>query len=86
MMVRMAGAMRDVAPGLWIWRVDHPGWTPVEHRCGATGIDWVEVGGDADQLAAWLGPHDLPLRPVGGPAGPRRVALAVDEGEPVVIG
>lgn len=23
----MTGEVRDVAPGLWIWRVEHPGWT-----------------------------------------------------------
>lgn len=27
--------MRDVAPGLWLWRVRHPGWQP--------GVDWEPV-------------------------------------------
>jgi hypothetical protein len=41
---------RDVAPGLWIWRVEHPAWKP--------GLDWeplvtstcVESGGDVAVL------------------------------------
>src|SRR5690242_18318031 len=24
----MACELRDVAPGLWLWRVEHPDWTP----------------------------------------------------------
>ena len=88
-LVALDAALTDGLPFFIQWHVadaDHPGRTPAEHRCRATGIGWVEVGGDPDRLAAWLGPHELPLRTVGGPAGPRRVALAVDEGEPVVIG
>jgi glyoxylase-like metal-dependent hydrolase (beta-lactamase superfamily II) len=42
--------VRDVAPGLWIWRVDHPDWRP--------GLDWeravtstcVESGGEVTVL------------------------------------
>jgi hypothetical protein len=46
----------------------------------------VELGGDPDRLASWLGEHDLPLRPVEGPAGPHRVAVALAVGAPIVIG
>ena len=35
--------------------VDHPGRMPVEHGVAAAGIDWVEIGGDPDRLASWLG-------------------------------
>jgi len=28
----MRGKVRDVAPGLWVWRVEHPDWRP--------GLDW----------------------------------------------
>ena len=28
----MPGEVRDVAPGLWVWRVEHPDWRP--------GLDW----------------------------------------------
>jgi hypothetical protein len=49
---------RDVAPGLWIWRVDHPDWTP--------GLDWepqvtsvcVESGGEVAVLDALAPPDD----------------------------
>ena len=46
----MASEIRDVAPGLWIWRLAHPDWTP--------GVDWdppvastcVESGGEVAVL------------------------------------
>ena len=28
MILAVPAAIRDVAPGLWIWRVDHPDWAP----------------------------------------------------------
>ena len=31
----MRPEIRDVAPGLWLWRAEHPGWRP--------GLDWDEV-------------------------------------------
>jgi len=71
----------------WLGKdADHPGRASVEHHCATVGIDWVELGGDEDRLASWLGPHDLPLRHVDGPPGPLRVAVAVADGEPIVIG
>jgi hypothetical protein len=50
--------IRDVAPGLWIWRVDHPDWKP--------GLDWevqvtsvcVESGGEVGVLDALAPPDD----------------------------
>jgi hypothetical protein len=59
----MAGEVRDVAPGLWIWRVDYPGWTPeagwprtVASTCVETGgevavLDPMEPAGDAAREA-----------------------------------
>jgi catechol 2,3-dioxygenase-like lactoylglutathione lyase family enzyme len=41
----------------------------------ADGIAWVEYGGDADRLAAWIGGHELPIRVVEGDPGPKAVAL-----------
>ena len=46
----MSAELRDVAPGLWIWRVRHPAWEP--------GLDWepavtstcVESGGEVAVL------------------------------------
>ena len=50
--------VRDVAPGLWIWRVEHPDWRP--------GLDWeqhvnstcVESGGEVAVLDALAPPED----------------------------
>ena len=67
-------------------KADHPGAARVEHRAAAAGIEWVELGSDPDRLASWLGPHDLPLRVVAGAAGPRRVAVAITGGDPLIIG
>jgi hypothetical protein len=53
----------------------HPARTPIEHPSGANGIDWVEVGGDRERLATWLGGADLPIRVVDAEPEVRRVAL-----------
>ena len=82
-------AFAEGVPFFIQWQVDgadHPGRAPAQHRVAATGIDWVELGGDPQRLASWLGSHDLPLRHVEGAPGPRRVAIAVAGGEPIVIG
>jgi glyoxylase-like metal-dependent hydrolase (beta-lactamase superfamily II) len=63
----MPGELRDVTTGLWIWRVDHPDWTPeqdwrpaVTSTCVATGgevavIDPLQPAGDcAEQVWARL--------------------------------
>jgi hypothetical protein len=50
------------------------------------GIDWVEIGGDRDRPASWLGHHELHLRHVAGASGPHRVAVAIANREPIVIG
>ena len=58
-----------------------PGAAPVEHRSGATGIAWVEIGGDEQTLRTRVG-EDLPeLRFAGGDPGVRRVGLATRDGE-----
>jgi hypothetical protein len=88
-LVALDAALTDGLPFFIQWHVadaDHPGRAPVEHRRRAVGIDWVEVGGDPDTLAVWLGPNDLGLRPVEGAAGPRRVAVGLADGNPLVIG
>ncbi len=43
---------------------------------GASRIDWIEVGGDAERLRTWLGGAELPVRSVYGP--PRVLAMGVD--------
>jgi hypothetical protein len=88
-LVALDAALTEGLPFFIQWlvdEVDHPGRAPVDHGCAAVGIDWVELGGDHDRLARWLGPHELPLRQVEGAPGPRRVAVAVANGEPIVIG
>lgn len=62
----------------------HPGRTPAEHAAGVDGIAWIEYGGDPARLAGWLGEHDLPIRPVEGQPGPRRLAVMTGDG-PVVV-
>jgi len=75
---RLAGLETALSTGLPLfiqWDIrseDHPG------RALGTdgpGISWVEVGGDAKRLANWLGPNDLDVRVVDGPAGIHRVGI-----------
>jgi Glyoxalase-like domain len=87
-LVALDAALADGLPFFIRWHVDdadHPGRAAAEHRGAAVGIAWVELGGAADRLAAWLGDHDLPLRHVDGPPGPHRVGVALAGGEPMVI-
>jgi glyoxylase-like metal-dependent hydrolase (beta-lactamase superfamily II) len=54
----VAAEVRDVAPGLWIWRVEHPDWAP--------GLGWpptvtstcVESGGEVAVLDPLAPPED----------------------------
>jgi hypothetical protein len=88
-LVALPAALADGLPFFIQWHIDdadHPSRGPVEHLCAPIGIAWVEVGGDEDRLASWLGDHGLPLRHVEGPAGPHRLAVAMSAGEPVLIG
>ena len=87
-LVAIDGGLTHGLPFFIEWKVDdvdHPGRQQVGHRRPPAGIDWVEFGGDQEQLAAWLGAHDLPLRPVDGAPGPHRIGLAMADGEPVII-
>jgi hypothetical protein len=88
-MVALDAALELGLPFFIEWHVpaeDHPGRAAVSHRRPAVGIAWVEVGGDADRLADWVGHTDVPLRPVDGPPGPRRFAVEVAGDERIVIG
>ena len=88
-LVALDAALTDGLPFFIQWHVDeadHPGHTVAEHRRSAVGVAWVELGGDPDRLASWLGEHDLPLRHAEGPPGPHRVAVALADGAPIVIG
>ena len=88
-MVALDAALELGLPFFIEWRVpaeEHPGRAAVTHRRPAVGIAWVEVGGDADRLADWVGDADVPLRAVDGPPGPRRFAVEVAGDDPIVIG
>lgn len=62
----------------------HPGDARAPHRMTVAGIVRVELGGDPDVIARWLGPHDLDLRVVDGPPGVLRVVIGTAEG-PLVV-
>jgi Glyoxalase-like domain len=88
-LVALDAALNEGLPFFIQWfvdDVDHPGRVLVEHPSAAVGMDWVELGGDQDRLVSWLGPHELPLRHVEGAAGPHRVAVAIANGQSIVIG
>ena len=54
MMRRMGGEIVDVAEGLWVWRVDHPDWTPDADWAPAVTSTWVE----SDGVVAVVDPMD----------------------------
>jgi hypothetical protein len=50
--------LRDLAPGLWIWRVEHPDWTPEADWEPAVTSTCVESGGEIAVLDALAPPED----------------------------
>ena len=42
----MAHELRDIAPGLWIWRGEHPDWKPNQGWDGVVTSTFVESGGE----------------------------------------
>lgn len=48
-------------------------------------IELLTLSGDADLLASWLGPHDLPVEVVPGPPAVKRVCLELADGRSVVL-
>jgi hypothetical protein len=74
-------------PFVIAWEVTdelHPGRARAGHAARATGIAWVEVGGDAGRLRAWLGGDELPIGVSYGEPGIHRVAISTAEGDLVV--
>jgi glyoxylase-like metal-dependent hydrolase (beta-lactamase superfamily II) len=49
---------RDVAPGLWIWRLEHPDWTPDVSWEPTVTSTCVESGGEVAVLDALAPPDD----------------------------
>jgi hypothetical protein len=50
--------LRDVAPGLWIWRIDHPEWAPHVAWKPMVTSTCVESGGEVAVLDALAPPED----------------------------
>jgi hypothetical protein len=48
-------------------------------------VAWVEIGGDAEAVHAWVADDTVPLRIVSGPPGPRRFALRTTTGIDITI-
>ena len=59
----------------------HPGRQRAGHGVKATGLAWVEVGGDAERLSDWLGGSELPIRVTDAPPGIVCAAVATADGE-----
>lgn len=54
----MSYELRDVAPGLWIWRLEHPGWAPHVSWEPPVTSTCVESGGEVALLDALAPPED----------------------------
>jgi hypothetical protein len=54
----MATEVRDVAPGLWIWRREHPEWSPESSWDPPVTSTVVESGGEVGLLDALAPPDD----------------------------
>ncbi|MEX0817589.1 MAG: hypothetical protein WD027_09090 [Gaiellales bacterium] len=54
----MAYELRDVAPGLWLWRREHPDWQPGLGWEGMVTSTCVESGGEVALLDALAPPED----------------------------
>jgi hypothetical protein len=70
---RLAGVEQAAAePSLpffieWGERTPPPGRTPAHHRAGPVEIAQLQLDGDTDRLATWLGGHELPITVRPGP-------------------
>ena len=62
----------------------YPGRARAGHGVRANGISWIEVGGDAERLHAWLGGDELAIRGGDGEPGIHRVAISIADGELVI--
>ncbi len=84
---RLAGIDRAAAEPMlpffieWEDATALPGATPVEHPAGRTSLAMLELTGDADRLADWLGSHIVPVTVLAGPPGVTSVTLARATGE-----
>lgn len=65
----------------WADGTAFPGATPVEHPAGPTAIAMLELTGDGDRLAGWLGSHHMPITVRAGPPELASVKLTGEAGE-----
>jgi hypothetical protein len=61
-----------------------PGHAPARHPAGAVQIARLQLGGDPDRLAAWLGAHHLPITMLAGTPALTRIMLTTTAGEIVL--
>lgn len=85
---RLAGleaAMADPCKPFFIqWDVPpdkHPGRMAAQHRVAPLGLSWVEVAGDRDVTAAWIGDDCLDVRITPGESAITGVGIRTTEGE-----
>jgi Glyoxalase-like domain len=87
---QIAGIEQAVAEPLlpffieWREGTSFPGRAPATHRAGSVRIARLELSGDSDRLADWLGPHDLPIAIRAGAPAVASIVLTGDAGEIVV--
>jgi hypothetical protein len=87
---RLAGLERAAAdPALpffieWGGDAPHPSQLPVTHSAGSLEFGRLELRGNRDRLAAWLGDHDLPATIQRGQSSITRVILKVSDREIVL--
>jgi hypothetical protein len=63
-----------------------PGRAPATHRCGSVGIVRLELEGDGERLAGWLGSHALPITVRPGAPAVASIVLTTAAGEIVIEG
>jgi hypothetical protein len=84
---RFAGVDQAIAePSLpffieWGHGTPFPGRAPAAHREGRFGVARLELRGDAERLAVWLGSHRLPVTISPGASAVTRIVLAGAAGE-----
>ena len=82
-----AAMTQEFLPFFISWTVPrelHPGLAPAQHRIRPTGLAWVELSGDPDRLAGWLGGEEAPVRWAQGPPGVRAAGIATEQGDIVL--
>jgi hypothetical protein len=65
----------------WEPGMPHPGRATANHQAGSVEITMLELAGDADHLALWLGDHTLPITIRPGRPGLVRIVLTTAAGE-----